>query len=77
MDGDWAWYDIPVTDDGFDFNDRPVALTNEVWFLTAFTFHREMGFAIVDDVIEVNRAILNILCKFPWINQIFSLKMLV
>jgi len=53
LDGDWAWFDIPVTDDGFDFNDRSVALTNELWFLTAFTFHRELGFAIVDDVVEV------------------------
>lgn len=53
MDGDWAWYDIPVTDDGYDFNDRSVALTNEVWFLTAFTFHRELGFAVIDDVVEV------------------------
>uniref|UniRef100_A0A0P5Q059 Macroglobulin complement-related protein n=1 Tax=Daphnia magna TaxID=35525 RepID=A0A0P5Q059_9CRUS len=52
MDGDWAWYDIPVTDDGYDFNDRSVALTNEVWFLTAFTFHRELGFAVIDDVVE-------------------------
>jgi hypothetical protein len=53
-----------VTDDGFDFNDRSVALTNEVWFLTAFTFHRELGFAVIDDVIEVrfnqhSNAILN------------------
>jgi hypothetical protein len=55
LDGDWAWFDIPVTDDGFDLNDRPVALTNELWFLiNAFTFHhRELGFTVLEEFVEV------------------------
>lgn len=53
MDGDWAWYDIPVTDDGIEYYDRSVAATNEVWYINAFSFHAELGFAILDDVVEV------------------------
>lgn len=53
MDGDWAWYDVPVTDDGIEYYDRSVAATNEVWYINAFSFHAELGFAILDNVVEV------------------------
>ncbi len=53
LDGDWAWYDIPMTDDGIEFHDRTVAATNEVWYINAFSFHAELGFTMLDDVVEV------------------------
>lgn len=53
MDGDWAWYDIPMTDDGIEFHDKPVAQTNEMWYINAFSFHAQLGFSIIDQVVEV------------------------
>ena len=52
LDGDWAWYDVPTTDDGIEFHDRPVAPTNDVWYLNAFSMHAELGLAILDQVVE-------------------------
>lgn len=52
LDGGWAWYEIPTTDDGFEFHDRPVTPADEVWFVNGFSFHAEHGFAILDEVVE-------------------------
>ena len=52
LDGDWAWYDIPIIDDGIEFSDRPVAVTNEMWYINAFSVHPQLGFSMLDDVVE-------------------------
>lgn len=54
LDGDWARYDIPITDDGEEFHDCPVPMTNEAWYFNAFSFHPELGFSMLEHVIEVN-----------------------
>lgn len=54
IDGDWAWYDIPVFDDDFEYRDRAVAQINEVWYFNAFSFHSELGFSIIEKEIEVS-----------------------
>ena len=51
-EGDWAWYDIPLTDDGEEFHDRPVPPTIEMWYINAFSFHPDLGFSILDGVVE-------------------------
>uniref|UniRef100_A0A0P5S381 Macroglobulin complement-related protein n=1 Tax=Daphnia magna TaxID=35525 RepID=A0A0P5S381_9CRUS len=49
LDGDWAWYDIPTTDDGIEFHDRGIAATDETWYINAFSFHPELGFSMLDE----------------------------
>jgi hypothetical protein len=53
LDGDWAWYDIPTTDDGIEFHDRGIAATDEIWYINAFSFHPEFGFSMMDQAVEV------------------------
>jgi hypothetical protein len=53
MDGDWAWYDTPTTYDGIEFHDRVVAVDDEFWYINAFSFHPELGFAMLDQVAVV------------------------
>ena len=53
LDGDWAWYDTPTTDDGIEFHDREVAVDDEMWYINAFSFHPELGFAMLDEVAVV------------------------
>uniref|UniRef100_A0A0P5QML6 Macroglobulin complement-related protein n=1 Tax=Daphnia magna TaxID=35525 RepID=A0A0P5QML6_9CRUS len=51
LDGDWAWFDIPTTDDGIEFNDREVTVTDEIWHLNAFSFHPEFGFSMLEETV--------------------------
>jgi hypothetical protein len=44
---------VPTTDDGIEFHDREVAATDEIWYINAFSFHPELGFAMLDEVIVV------------------------
>lgn len=60
MDGDWAWYDIPMTDDGIEFHDRGIALTDETWYINAFSYHPELGFSMLDDVVDVGKLFYSI-----------------
>lgn len=53
LDGDWAWFDIPTTDDGIEFNDREVTVTDEIWHLNAFSFHPEFGFSMLEETVVV------------------------
>ena len=52
LDGDWAWYEIPITDDGEEFHDQPVPATNEAWYINGFSFHAELGFSMLEEVVE-------------------------
>ena len=52
-EGDWAWYDIPIVDDGVEFHDRHVTQTEESWYINAFSFHPQLGFTMLQDTIEV------------------------
>ena len=52
-DGDWAWYDIPITNEREEYHDREVAQTDETWYINAFSFHPELGLAILPDPLEV------------------------
>nr|CAH0098524.1 unnamed protein product [Daphnia galeata] len=54
LDGDWAWYDIPTTDDGIEFYDRGIAATDETWLINVFSFHLELGFSMMDEVVAVS-----------------------
>ncbi|XP_046648840.1 CD109 antigen-like [Daphnia pulicaria] len=51
LDGDWAWFDVPTTDDGIEFHDREVAADDDSWYINAFSFHPELGFAMLDEVV--------------------------
>ncbi|XP_059351436.1 CD109 antigen-like [Daphnia carinata] len=51
LDGDWAWFDIPTTDDGVEFSDREVTVTDEIWHLNAFSFHPELGFSMLEETV--------------------------
>jgi hypothetical protein len=53
LDGDWAWFDVPTTDDGIEFHDREVAADDDSWYINAFSFHPELGFAMLDEVVVV------------------------
>ena len=53
LDGDWAWYDIPTTDDGIEFHDRALVVTDEIWFVNAFSFHPELGFSMMEEDVVV------------------------
>ncbi len=41
------------TDDGVEFHDRAIAATDESWFINAFSYHPELGFSMLDEVIVV------------------------
>ena len=53
IDGDWAWYDIPLVEDDFEYRDCPVAQTNEGWYINAFSVHPELGISILEHEVEV------------------------
>ena len=54
-DGDWIWHDIPMSDDGFEFQDTKAPPVNEVWYISAFSMHPELGLSIVEKSIRVSR----------------------
>ncbi len=51
LDGDWSWIEFPITDDGEEFADQPVPITNEVWVFNGFSMHAELGFTMIDEAI--------------------------
>lgn len=63
-EGDWAWFDIPVTDDGIEFHDRTITIDQEVWYINAFSFHPELGLAMLDEVVEVNNYHQQLIAQF-------------
>jgi len=52
-DGDWAWYDIPITNEREEYHDRAVAQTDETWYINGFSFHPELGLSILPEPVEV------------------------
>ncbi|KAK2725026.1 hypothetical protein QYM36_001471, partial [Artemia franciscana] len=51
-DGDWLWYDIPVSDDGIEFAVKGVAKADDTWFAEGFSVHPEHGLAFMDGLAE-------------------------
>lgn len=51
-DGDWAWYDIPITNEREEYHDRAVAQTDETWYINGFSFHPELGLSILPEPVE-------------------------
>lgn len=61
LESDWTWNDIPMVDDDYDDAHPAVPQTDEVWHINAFGFHPEMGFAILEEEIEVIFGLQNII----------------
>ena len=47
-------FPLATTDDGIEFHDRGIAVTDEMWFINVFSFRLGFGFSMMDEVVTVS-----------------------